>query len=146
MLLQSARAFAARVTPLTRATANSNPKAQPFVWQMMSRRRSQAELAATVQYLYRRRPCAQQSAHAPAFSISKSNKKKKKYTSPFLENDNSHTSQCWHAAVVQTLLQHGADVAATDNVGAAGVPRACRWRFYITHMARQCACIGVEVA
>ncbi len=26
-----------------------------------------------------------------------------------------------HAAVVQTLLQHGADVAARDNVGAAGV-------------------------
>ena len=38
-----------------------------------------------------------------------------------------------HAAVVQTLLQHGADVAATDNVGAAGVPRALTWR-----CAREC--------
>ena len=33
-----------------------------------------------------------------------------------------------HAAVVQTLLQHGADVAATDEVGAAGVPQALAWR------------------
>ncbi len=32
-----------------------------------------------------------------------------------------------HAAVVQTLLQHGADVAATNKVGAAGVPRASAW-------------------
>ena len=38
-----------------------------------------------------------------------------------------------HAAVVQTLLQHGADVAATDNVGAAGVPLALAWR-----CAREC--------
>ena len=35
--------------------------------------------------------------------------------------------------MVQTLLQHGADVAATDNVGAAGVPRALAWR-----CAREC--------
>jgi hypothetical protein len=33
-----------------------------------------------------------------------------------------------HAAVVQTLLQHGADVAARTEVGAAGVPRASAWR------------------
>ena len=38
-----------------------------------------------------------------------------------------------HAAVVQTLLQHGADVAATENVGAAGVPLALAWR-----CAREC--------
>ena len=38
-----------------------------------------------------------------------------------------------HAAVVQTLLQHGADVAATDKVGAAGVPLALAWR-----CAREC--------
>ena len=38
-----------------------------------------------------------------------------------------------HAAVVQTLLQHGADVAARDGVGAAGVPRALAWR-----CAREC--------
>jgi hypothetical protein len=38
-----------------------------------------------------------------------------------------------HAAVVETLLQHGADVAATDNVGAAGVPLASAWR-----CAREC--------
>ena len=31
-----------------------------------------------------------------------------------------------HPAVVQTLLEHGADVAARDDVGAAG-GRACRW-------------------
>ena len=38
-----------------------------------------------------------------------------------------------NAAVVQTLLQHGADVAATENVGAAGVPQALAWR-----CAREC--------
>ena len=38
-----------------------------------------------------------------------------------------------HAAVVQTLVQHGADVAARDEVGAAGVPRALAWR-----SAREC--------
>jgi hypothetical protein len=38
-----------------------------------------------------------------------------------------------HAAVVQTLLQHGADVAARDAVGAAGVPQALAWR-----SAREC--------
>ena len=38
-----------------------------------------------------------------------------------------------HAAVVQTLLQHGADVAATNKVGAAGVPLALAWR-----CAREC--------
>ena len=32
-----------------------------------------------------------------------------------------------HAAVVQTLLKHGADVAATNIVGAAGVPLALAW-------------------
>ncbi len=30
--------------------------------------------------------------------------------------------------MVRTLLQHGADVAATNNVGAAGVPLALAWR------------------
>ncbi len=38
-----------------------------------------------------------------------------------------------HAAVVQTLLQHGANLAATDQVGAAGVPLALAWR-----CAREC--------
>ncbi len=38
-----------------------------------------------------------------------------------------------HAAVVQTLLQHGADVAATDYVGAAGVAQALALR-----CAREC--------
>ena len=42
-------------------------------------------------------------------------------------------SRSGHAAVVQTLLQHGADVAATDNVGAAGVSLASAWR-----CAREC--------
>jgi len=37
-------------------------------------------------------------------------------------------SESGHAAVVQTLLQHGANVAATNNVGAAGVPLALAWR------------------
>ena len=44
-----------------------------------------------------------------------------------------YASEYGHAAVVQTLLQHGADVAATDNVGAAGVPLALAWR-----CAREC--------
>ena len=34
---------------------------------------------------------------------------------------------------MQTLVQHGADVAARDEVGAAGVPRALAWR-----SAREC--------
>jgi hypothetical protein len=38
-----------------------------------------------------------------------------------------------HVAVVQTLLQHGADVTARDNVGAAGVTLALAWR-----SAREC--------
>jgi hypothetical protein len=38
-----------------------------------------------------------------------------------------------HAAVVQTLLQHGADVAATNEVGAAGVAQALALR-----CAREC--------
>ncbi len=42
-------------------------------------------------------------------------------------------SWCGHAAVVQTLLQHGANVAATDEVGAAGVPLASALR-----CAREC--------
>ena len=37
-----------------------------------------------------------------------------------------------HAAVVQTLVQHGADVAARDEVGAAGVTPLA-WR-----SAREC--------
>ena len=42
-------------------------------------------------------------------------------------------SSSGHAAVVQSLLQHGADVAATNQVGAAGVPLALAWR-----CAREC--------
>ncbi len=42
-------------------------------------------------------------------------------------------SESGHAAVVQSLLQHGADVAATNKVGAAGVPLALAWR-----CAREC--------
>ena len=42
-------------------------------------------------------------------------------------------SRYGHAAVVQTLLQHGADIAATNKVGAAGVPLALAWR-----CAREC--------
>ena len=42
-------------------------------------------------------------------------------------------SHLGHAAVVQTLLQHGADVAARNEVGAAGVPLALAWR-----CAREC--------
>ncbi len=38
-----------------------------------------------------------------------------------------------HAAVVQTLLQHGADVAARTKVGAAGVPLAS-----VLRCAREC--------
>ena len=39
-----------------------------------------------------------------------------------------HTASMYgHAAVVQTLLEGGADVAARDEVGAAG-GRACGWR------------------
>ncbi len=52
-------------------------------------------------------------------------------------------SRSGHAAVVQTLLQHGADVAARDGVGAAGVPRALAWR-----SARECLhamCVGAIV-
>ncbi len=48
-----------------------------------------------------------------------------------------------HAAVVQTLLQHGADFAATDKVGAAGVALALVWR-----CARECLhamCVSVMV-
>ena len=37
-------------------------------------------------------------------------------------------SSSGHAAVVQTLLQHGADIAATNKVGAAGVPLALALR------------------
>ena len=42
-------------------------------------------------------------------------------------------SSSGHAAVVQTLLQHGADVAARNEVGAAGLPQALAWR-----CAREC--------
>ncbi len=47
-----------------------------------------------------------------------------------------YASKKGHTAVVQTLLQHGADVVATSvypKVGAAGVPLALAWRF-----AREC--------
>ena len=42
-------------------------------------------------------------------------------------------SSSGHAAVVQTLLQHGADIAARDEVSAAGVTLALAWR-----CAREC--------
>ena len=42
-------------------------------------------------------------------------------------------SEDGHAAVVQTLLQHGADIAARDEVSAAGVTLALAWR-----CAREC--------
>jgi hypothetical protein len=42
-------------------------------------------------------------------------------------------SSSGHAAVVQTLLQHGADVEARNKVSAAGVPLALAWR-----CAREC--------
>ena len=38
-----------------------------------------------------------------------------------------------HAAVVQTLLELGANVAATDEVGAEGVQQVLAWR-----CAREC--------
>ena len=38
-----------------------------------------------------------------------------------------YASRFGHAAVVQTLLQHGADVAARDGVCAAGVTLASAW-------------------
>ncbi len=44
-----------------------------------------------------------------------------------------YASSSGHAAVVQTLLKHGADVAARDEVGAAGVTLALAWR-----SAREC--------
>jgi hypothetical protein len=51
-----------------------------------------------------------------------------------LGNTSLHeASRSGHAAVVQTLLEYGANVATTDEVGAAG-GRAC-------HAARACACV-----
>ena len=46
---------------------------------------------------------------------------------------NEETSLHWasesgHREVVQTLLEHGADVAARTKVGAAG-GRVCRWHW-----------------
>ena len=52
-------------------------------------------------------------------------------------------SEFGHAAVVQTLLQHGADVAATDNVGAAGVPLASAWRCARECLHAMCVCAMV---
>jgi hypothetical protein len=43
-------------------------------------------------------------------------------------------SSSGHAAVVQTLLQHGADIAATDKVGAAGVGVAVYARVPACHV------------
>ena len=48
-----------------------------------------------------------------------------------------------HAAVVQTLLQHGADVAARDAVGAAGVPLALAWRCARECLHVMCVCAMV---
>ncbi len=45
-----------------------------------------------------------------------------------------YASSSGHAAVVQTLLQHGADVAARDAVGAAGVRVALRARVPACHV------------
>ncbi len=44
-----------------------------------------------------------------------------------------YASSYGHAAVVQTLLQHGADIAARNEVSAAGVTLALAWR-----CAREC--------
>ena len=52
-------------------------------------------------------------------------------------------SSSGHAAVVQTLLQHGADVAATDQVGAAGVPLALAWRCAREYL--HAMCVGAMV-
>jgi ankyrin repeat protein len=46
-------------------------------------------------------------------------------------------------AVVQTLLQHGADVAATNNVGAAGVLLALAWR--CAHECLHSMCVRAKV-
>ena len=54
-------------------------------------------------------------------------------------------SEYGHAAVVQTLLQHGADVAARTKVGAAGSVRRGRARDGDgphMHALLQCACAG----
>ncbi len=44
---------------------------------------------------------------------------------------------------MQTLLQHGADMAATDNVGAAGVPLASAWRCARECLHAMCVCAMV---
>ncbi len=48
-----------------------------------------------------------------------------------------------HAAVVQTLLQHGADVAARTKVGAAGVPLASALRCARECLHAMCVCAMV---
>ena len=52
--------------------------------------------------------------------------------------------------MVQTLLEHGADIAAINKVGAAGVPRASAWRrARVSAPARRtgaCAWYGVQGA
>jgi hypothetical protein len=48
-----------------------------------------------------------------------------------------------HAAVVQTLLELGADVAATNKVGAAGVPRVLTWRCARECLHAMCVCAMV---
>ncbi len=57
------------------------------------------------------------------------------YRTPALQNGRTSLHLAGHAcaAVVQTLLEHGADVAARDEVGATGVPLALAWR-----CAREC--------
>ena len=54
-------------------------------------------------------------------------------------------SNSGHAAVVQTLLQHGADVAARNIVGAAGVPLASAWQCARECLHAMCVCAMVCV-
>jgi len=58
---------------------------------------------------------------------------------------NGWTSLHWvscggHAVVVQTLLQHGADVSATNKLGAAGVPQALTWWCARECLHAMCVC------
>ena len=48
-----------------------------------------------------------------------------------------------HAVVVQTLLQHGADVSATNKLGAAGVPQALTWWCARECLHAMCVCAMV---
>ena len=56
-----------------------------------------------------------------------------------------NASSSGYAAVVLTLLQHGADVAARNNVGAAGVPLASAWQCARECLHAMCVCAMVCV-